>query len=496
MGEYVVRLKGFQPDIKSDDEGVLMFGSSILPTRNGYSIIPNYPVSGSTFTGGTAISMASVQFLDETSRIFLSTNSQIYMSSAFVSWTNVGRSTAYATATASLPWAFAQFEDATLAAQKSNVLQRRTATGNFADVSGAPSAAYLEIVNQFAFVANTATSSSQWICSALGNPTDWAPSVTTQCATGQLTSAPGPITGMKRLGDNIVIYKEHAIFLGRYVGPQSNTWAFEKIPGSIGCIANGSIIDIGYAHLFIGRNDFYIFDGTRPIALNAPCREHIMQIGSLSLNWARRKLIQSAVDEGKKIAYWFYPIGFTTEERSYTVCLNYERTNNREAWGFVAGQWSCYVANNIHTTFGMEPAIIGSSNNAPRYVGGQQSTITETSSGSFVISPIGRWGSFRTLKQVRPRWIFPRSTNTQIAATGNLSTFNDPGTAVGSLVFNGRTLIGESWSPNSPVKLEVMESAQKFNVTIIPYTPSIPITSGQIPELSELAFDFEEDGEA
>jgi len=58
-----------------------------------------------------------------------------------------------------------------------------------------------------------------WWCSGLFNQAVWTPSVATQCANGRLVTAPGRITAMRELGDDVVAYKARSMFLGRYVGP-------------------------------------------------------------------------------------------------------------------------------------------------------------------------------------------------------------------------------------------------------------------------------------
>jgi len=114
--------------------------------------------------------------------------------------------------------------------------------------------------------------SDRWWCSAYLDHTDWTPAVSTQCTTGRLVDAPGPIRAMRTFGSGYVAYKDKAIFVGRYVGAPA-VWDWDKVPGEIGTFSQDCVVNIGSAHAFIGQDDFYLFDGARPVPIGGPIRE-------------------------------------------------------------------------------------------------------------------------------------------------------------------------------------------------------------------------------
>lgn len=111
-----------------------------------------------------------------------------------------------------------------------------------------------------------------WGCSGIRDQTIWTPSVSTQCAAGRLLDSPGAIRAGAALGSDVVAYKNTSMYVGRYVGPPI-IWAWQRVPGDIGCSGAESVVVVGTQHFFIGPSDFYVFDGTVPRPIGAPVRE-------------------------------------------------------------------------------------------------------------------------------------------------------------------------------------------------------------------------------
>ena len=370
----------------------------MLPTTRGSYELEIGATNVGTALGTYILSAASVLKLDDTQRVFGATVTNLYEFNGTL-WTAVSRATAYSSASWSSPWHFAQFENATYAAQAGNQLQRSTATGAFADVPNGPKAAFVETVNQFVVVANTATSTSQWICSALGDPQDWTPSQTTQCATGQITSVAGPITGLRKLGDNIVIYKERGIFLGRYAGAANNTFVFDQVPGAIGCVSNKSIVDIGYAHLFMGHDSFYIFDGTRPLPILSTLNAWFFQD---KLSRGYENTVQGYHDISNRRVFWIYPVTPAILPHG-CICFNYE-SNKWSApryGGTITGPFFTYKASNNVEYVGR----VDSQGQLKSY------ETYSSNTGSFSIMLWNDHKQFITPLEVRPHWIKQPTNN-------------------------------------------------------------------------------------
>lgn len=258
-------LIGFAPDADQTTPGLLSDCQNLIPALIGMEGAPE-PVAPSGIPPlpaacrGTAV----VYKLNNTRRIFAATTSGIYelLSGAWVDQSRVGGYTGSADAR----WSFAQFGDSTLMANGTQKIQRST-DGVFADIASAPAAEIIFSVNSFVMALNTGVSTDQWHCCAVFDDTDWAESLTTQAASGRLVASPGHLTAGARLGEYAIAYKERAMFLGQYVGTPV-VWDWTQVAGGdAGCVGKHALCDIGGVHFFVGPDNFWLFDGTRPIPL-------------------------------------------------------------------------------------------------------------------------------------------------------------------------------------------------------------------------------------
>ena len=225
------------------------------------------------------------------------------------------------------PWRFAQFGNTSLAVSKDNVLQS-SSSGAFANLT-APKANVICVSNGFVLLGNTSDATygdttNRWWCSALYDETDWVPNISTQCTTGQLVDTPGPITGMKPLGQYVVLYKEKSLYLGSYSGPPG-VWDFQLLDSEIGCASHDAIADIESAHIFIGASDFYRFDGQRPIAIGSPLRKWFFN--DLDPQYISR--VKSSVDSVNSLVYFNYPRIGSVGLLTGCVIYNYKT----QGWG-------------------------------------------------------------------------------------------------------------------------------------------------------------------
>lgn len=307
---------GFAPDLPPETPGVFTDCKNVLPAVNGFVAAPTSIDAGLGAISSAAQGFAVVKKSDNTTRVFCGNSTKLYEQVAGV-WSD--KSGSVYGAGPDDRWRFAQFGDVTLATNKQNTIQAIT-TGSFADASGtAPKAAILEVINNqvFAFNINGMGFGNQpdrWACSALGGYTDWTPSVTTQCVSGQFLDAPGSITAGKRLGDVIVAYKEKAMYVGQYVGAPE-IWNWQRVPGDIGAPCQEAVVNTGTFHLFVGPDDFYIFDGTRPTPVQAPIRNWFY--ANMDAKYAYK--ICGTYDRVNKRAYWWFPD--VTSNGALTKCV-------------------------------------------------------------------------------------------------------------------------------------------------------------------------------
>ena len=317
---------GFKPDVDPTTPGVITACTDLLPTLKGFKARPSASASGYAALAAACTGAAVILKLDGTSRMFAGTGTKLYEGSN-LAWTDRSRGGNYS---ATINWRFTQFGNSTLATNKTDVLQVST-TGAFADISGAPKASTMDAAAGFVMLGATndgtyGDQTDRWWCSAYQDATSgtaWTPDVTTQCTTGRLIDAPGGINCIKALGSNFVAYKAKSMFLGSYVGAPS-VFSWVQIPGEIGTNSQESVVSIGTSHLFIGNDNIWMFDGSRPV----PIGSDINQWFFARLNKAYRHLIRGLHEKEATRVWFFYP-----SENSVTndSAIIYNYTTDR--WG-------------------------------------------------------------------------------------------------------------------------------------------------------------------
>lgn len=301
-------LIGFAPDADQTSPGLLSDCQNLIPALIGMAGAPE-PVAPSGVPALPAIcrGTAVVYRLDNTRRVFAATNAAIYelISGA---WVDQSRAGGY-TGSVDSRWSFAQFGDATLMANGAQKIQRST-SGAFADIASAPVANVVFSVGSFVMALNTGASTDQWHCCAAFDDTNWTPSLTTQAASGRLVASPGHLTAGARLGEYAIAYKERSIFLGQYVGAPA-IWNWTQVAGGdAGCVGKHALCDIGGVHFFVGPDNFWLFDGTRPVPLgDGVIREWFREKASFDYLYKT----SCVFDRASNCVWVFYPKSGSTE---------------------------------------------------------------------------------------------------------------------------------------------------------------------------------------
>ena len=331
-GQYVA-LSGFAPDLDPTTPGVITACEQLIPTLIGMrGAASPVPAQGLPPVPDDVTGAATVVLLNGTSRAFAGTPTKLYeaTSNAWIDVTRQGTTTGVNvaspldavmhrmgptpdpaaaidyTGTPSNIWRFAQLGNATLAVNGADVLQQSITSGSFEDIPGAPVAALLDVTQGFVFVASTNDPTygerpDAWWCSALYDQMDWTPNIATQCATGRLIDTPGANTACRALGSNVVIYKDRSFYFGTYQGPPI-VWAFNVVSNEIGAPTQEAVISIGTAHVFLGNDNFYVFDGTRPQPIGDPVKEWFFADRNPAMDYVMR----SMHDQRSSLVYWFY----------------------------------------------------------------------------------------------------------------------------------------------------------------------------------------------
>ena len=298
------KLIGFMPDAEATTPGILTDCNNLVPYDNGLAGAPSGVIPASVPTLAAAcIGAATVTKLDGVRRLFSGTTTKLYELGG--SWADVSRVGNYAGGI-DTRLSFAQFGNATLVANGVEKIQR-SASGAFADITSAPVAKIIFSVGAFVMALNTndgAVKPDGWHCSASFDDTDWTASLTTLSAKGRLVSTPGALTAGGRLGEYAVAYKEKAIYVGQFVGAPS-VWDWQQIPGGeAGCVGQEAWCDIGGAHLVVGQDNLWLFDGSRPVAIADGSVRQWFYNNSSPLY---RYKIKCVFDRQTNLAWIFYP---------------------------------------------------------------------------------------------------------------------------------------------------------------------------------------------
>ncbi len=301
----MIPLIGFAPDADVTTPGIITSCSNLIPYLNGMEGAPEPTTPASTpALAAACIGAAVVTKLDDTRRIIAGTTTKLYELLSG-SWTDIGRAAAY-TGGVDTRWSITQFGNSTLCANRSDVIQRSTG-GAFSDVATAPKAEILFTVGAFVMALNLNDGSEKpdgWQCSAAFDDTSWTPSLATQATAGRLVATAGKLTAGMRLGEYAIAYKMKSIYLGQYVGAPT-VWNWLQVPGGeAGCIGKEAICDIGGAHFFVGDDNMWIFDGTRPV----PVADGIVrQFFFDNSNPSYRYKTICVFDRQKNLVWVFYP---------------------------------------------------------------------------------------------------------------------------------------------------------------------------------------------
>lgn len=321
---------GYAPDRDPTTPGVITDCVNLIPSRKGMIGAPSANSAGYSALAAACRGAYSALKLDASVRVFAGTAAAIFELSGG-SATDRTRAVggAYTLGTNDR-WCFAQFGDTTLAASKTDTLQEST-SGAFANISGGPKAACMDVTANFVMLGDYNDGSDTpdgWYCSGLNDHTIWTPAIATQCANGRLRQSAGKIRCIKAFGNQFVAYKDRSMFVGTYIGPPL-IWDWQLVPGEIGAVSQKAVANIGTPedpkHIFMGYDDFYVFNGARPVPIGTDWVKETVFAQSL-----RARLFESIAlhDSQKNLVYfWYAGVDSINPDR----CVVYNYRMNR--WG-------------------------------------------------------------------------------------------------------------------------------------------------------------------
>lgn len=161
-----------------------------------------------------------------------------------------------------------------------------------------PVAALVAVVDEGIFLVRP--SSNVWIFSP--NVAQWEPDIATGVVTAPLFGTPGPITAIHRTRGGVVIYKESSFYIGRFIGSPL-FWSFDSVSENVGVAANEVVANADDVHYFLGRDDFYSFDGASLRRLENNVKEHLFR----TLPVSRRDQFTARFDPINSLVIWHHP---------------------------------------------------------------------------------------------------------------------------------------------------------------------------------------------
>lgn len=178
-------------------------------------------------------------------------------------WGDISKSGGYSLSNDRDRWAMTSYNGVCYATNNKVPLQQWTA-GGFTDagITAAPKADVIAVVNDFVVVGNVNPGIQvghrvQWC--AIGDPTDWTVSSTTQADYQDLVMNNGRVTGIVG-GDHGYIFQEHAITRMDYVGSPV-VFQFSEVVSGIGAATERCMTQHAGVIYFISSSGFHAFTG-------------------------------------------------------------------------------------------------------------------------------------------------------------------------------------------------------------------------------------------
>lgn len=417
----------YAPDVDiswSVNPGTLTSLNAFTPLQSGHYGTTAAGVVFASMTGANHVYAKTFRQIDGSVR-FLAFRTQD-IDEYDTNGTRTNRGTSYSASTPM--WSATAWGNQIIATNYYDAPQSSTGAG-FSALSGSPPKARMVASNvDFVMFADVDDGGSNvysdmvWWC-GIRNPVTWTPAQATQAGNIRLLQAPGPIRALVTYGKTFVVFKDNAIIVGQYLGPQY-TFGWQMFSSSIGCVGQNAVIELDGKLYFLHTSGFYEFDGQnirnigvevfqRFMAEAATINANDYQSANGDSSQAAYGLskTQCAVDDIEGVV-WFSSGTYrsATDQAEYLYHYGY---NVR------SGKWGRYAAafGNITTGTGLQsPLVRGPWSEVNRIFALQQ--------GGFV----GIVNDSSVATQAR-RFLYPAVTLSAASATVTTGVFGDQGQA-------------------------------------------------------------------
>lgn len=299
-------LGAWAPDQPATGGGKLTIARGVVPYKRHYAPLQQL------VAGGDALDtrcLGAVALRDAAAAVHVHAGdaAKLYERNSDGTWTDRSRVGGY-TATEATRWRFWAYGDRLLATNGQNEIQYRDMSGggDFANLPGATAlrAQFGCAFGQFVMLGNMADDAKKIVWSSIGDSEAYVGGV------DQSGEEPfpdgGQITGFAVL-DALYIFQESCIRRAVYVGPPA-IFAFDIIEKERGCIAPGSLVQLGRLIGYRAEDGFYIFNGENSIPIGVD-EENASLYDEWFIANAQRDYfyrMSAAVDPRSKTMRWLF----------------------------------------------------------------------------------------------------------------------------------------------------------------------------------------------
>lgn len=160
---------------------------------------------------------------------------------------------------------------------------------------------------------------------------DFTPTATNTAGDLRLSSGSEFIQAVETK-QQILVFTDRSLFSMRFIGPPF-TFGLQELSKNITIISSKSAIAVDESVLWMGKENFYIFNGGRAQQLPCTVRDKVF----LDFNFSQSEKVCAGVNSQWSEVWWFYPSASSSENDKYVI-FNYANqtwyygTLSRTAW--------------------------------------------------------------------------------------------------------------------------------------------------------------------
>ncbi len=160
---------------------------------------------------------------------------------------------------------------------------------------------------------------------------DFTPTATNTAGDLRLSSGSEFIQAVETK-QQILVFTDRSLFSMRFIGPPF-TFGLQELSKNITIISSKSAVAVDESVLWMGKENFYIFNGGRAQQLPCTVRDKVF----LDFNFSQSEKVCAGVNSQWSEVWWFYPSASSSENDKYVI-FNYANqtwyygTLSRTAW--------------------------------------------------------------------------------------------------------------------------------------------------------------------